>query len=392
MELASYHPRSSPQDEEMLRYVKVHVALMVENARDFAIIAFDTQHNTTVWNPGAERVFGFKAEEIIGRPAYVIFTPEDCENHVPEQEFDTAMKTGRAEDERWHMRKDGSRLFVSGVMMSVKNAAGALIGFTKIARDITPLKHTQEMLIEARNKAEAANAAKTELLNTINHEIRTPLQVIMGLTRILERNPPPEKQKEYFETLRKSSEMLLSLVDNLLDISRIEARTVELERIPFSLIEIIEDVMKMMEPRVSEKPLSFTLDAECIRGCRFQGDPARVRQIITNLCSNAVKFTDKGEIHISVTSQHTDRPGIEEVCVMVRDTGIGIAPEKLATVFQKFMQADSSINRRYGGSGLGLSITKSLTELMGGTITVNSDVGKGTVFTVCLPLLLAGGA
>jgi PAS domain S-box-containing protein len=363
---------------------------MVENAKDFAIIAFDTRQRAIIWNPGAERMFGYKPEEIIGQSAAVIFTPEDRENNIPEQEFATAVKTGSAEDERWHRRKDGTRLFASGVMMAVYDHEGNLVGFAKIARDVTPLKHTQEMLVEARNKAEAANAAKTEFLNTISHEIRNPMNAILGLAEILERSDPlTPRQKEYIETLHKSTEFLVSLIDNLLDISRIEARTVELEKVPFNLLEVIADVMKMLEPKAREKGLTLTMEANCIKGCRFQGDQARVRQIILNLCGNALKFTEKGEIHIRVTSQHTNRPGIEDVCISVQDTGIGIPPDKMARIFEKFVQADSSISRRYGGTGLGLAITKNLTDLMGGTITVQSDLGKGSVFTVCLPLLLA---
>jgi PAS domain S-box-containing protein len=372
----------------MLCHVKEHVSLMVESAKDFAIIAFDTNRRTIIWNPGAEWMFGYKPEEIIGKSAELIFTPEDRKNHVPDQEFETAIKTGHAEDERWHLRKDGSRFFVSGVMMAMHNAEGELIGFAKIARDITPLKHTQEMLIEARNRAEAANTAKTEFLATMSHEIRTPMNAIIGLSEILQRSQPlTEKQKEYVETLHKSAGFLLSLIDNLLDISRIEARTVELEKIPFSLIEIIQDVIKIMTLKAGEKHLALTMEADCIKDCRFQGDPARVRQVILNLCSNAVKFTERGGIHILVMSQHTDRAAIEDVAVSVKDTGIGIAPDKIATIFEKFTQGDSSINRKYGGSGLGLAITKNLVELMGGTITVNSDIDKGSTFTVRLPLV-----
>jgi PAS domain S-box-containing protein len=388
MKIARKHSSlDSPSDKNLLPYVRERVALMVENARDFAIMVFDTDRKTVLWNPGSELIFGHKPDEIIGKSASIIFTPEDRKNQVPEQEFDTAIKTGRAEDERWHLKKDGSRIFVSGVMMRVEDRSGKLLGFTKIARDVTPLKHTQEMLVEARNKAEAANAAKTEFLQTISHEIRTPLNAIVGLSEILQRSQPlTNKQKEYIDTLYQSADFLHSLVDNLLDIARIEARTVELEKIPFSLIEVIENITKMMANKVREKGIALTLEADCIKGCRFIGDPARVRHIILNLCSNAVKFTDQGEINIHVSSQHTDKPEIEDVCIRVQDSGIGIATDKISTIFQKFAQADSSIKRRYGGTGLGLSITKNLVELMGGTIAVTSDLGKGSVFTVCLPL------
>jgi PAS domain S-box-containing protein len=377
-------------NREMLSYLKEHLSMLVEQSKDFGIITFDYNRNTVTWNPGAQAIFGFRKEEVIGRDAEFIFTPEDRKNRIPDMEFETAIQTGRSEDERWHLRKDGGRLFASGVLTAMYDERGRIIGFTKIVRDITPLKHAQEKLVEERNRADAASAAKTEFLNSISHEIRTPMSAIKGLAYILARTQPlSDKQKEYINTIEISAESLISLINNLLDVSKIEARTVELENIPFSLLQILDEIIKMMEVKAKEKNLTLILEAECIEGCNFLGDPTRIRQIIINLCSNAIKFTENGSIDIRVSTQQTDRDNIHDVCVAIRDTGIGIPEEKLSTVFNRFSQADSSISRKYGGTGLGLTIAKELTELMGGTITAYSEFGKGSTFTVCLPLKIS---
>jgi CheY-like chemotaxis protein/anti-sigma regulatory factor (Ser/Thr protein kinase) len=187
-----------------------------------------------------------------------------------------------------------------------------------------------------------------------------------------------------------SADSLLSLINDLLDIAKIEARTVDLEHIPFSLPRLIQEVTSMMAVQVKQKGLRFTAEGDCADGRLFYGDPTRLRQIITNLCSNAIKFTSEGGVHVSVTCHATERADVETVCIAVTDTGIGIEPGKLATIFDKFVQGDSSITRRYGGTGLGLAITKTLAEIMGGTISVKSEPGCGSTFTVCVPLEVAG--
>ncbi len=175
-----------------------------------------------------------------------------------------------------------------------------------------------------------------------------------------------------------------------MDISKIEARTVELEHIPFSMTRMVQEVISIMSVRAKEKGLAFTMDGECVKNREFMGDPTRLHQIVMNLCSNAVKFTDKGDIHISITCKPINESGMENICISVKDTGIGITPDKLTTIFDKFTQADNSINRKYGGTGLGLAITKTLVEIMGGTIRVESIVGQGSNFIVCVKLPVAG--
>ncbi len=242
---------------------------------------------------------------------------------------------------------------------------------------------------EARVIADSANLAKSEFLANMSHEIRTPMGAVIGLSNILALSKPlTEKQKEYVSTLQLSATSLLALINDLLDISKIESRSVELENVPFSVSAVLEEVTSMISMRASEKKLSYIVDDSAVQGIRFLGDPLRLRQVLLNLCGNAVKFTDKGSVRIHVKNTPIDS-GRSTVSIAVADTGIGIAQDKLAAVFDKFVQADMSVSRRYGGTGLGLTISKTLVELMRGSVHVESVLNQGSVFTCVIPFHLA---
>lgn len=249
--------------------------------------------------------------------------------------------------------------------------------------------HAEENMRLALKKAESANMAKTEFLTNMSHEIRTPMNAIIGLANILSSEKLTPRQTEFIRTLQTSAESLLSLINDLLDISKIEARTVELEQIPFDLTVVVEEVISMMNVRAKEKGLAFNVDDECARDRIFIGDPTRLRQIILNLCSNAIKFTENGSIDIKIVCHDTSDPLIESIEISVKDTGIGIPADKIHSIFEKFIQAETSINRRYGGTGLGLAIAKTLTMVMGGDIGVESVQGEGSTFTVRIDLPLS---
>ncbi len=369
---------------------QAHLALMVESAQEYAIISISPDGVITSWNSGAERVFGGTAAEMTDQPFAILFTPEDRADGTPERELKAARTTGRSIDQRWHVRRDSDRFYANGITSAMFDHDGRLTGFTKIARDMTAERLAHDNLVAARDAAEVANIAKSEFLANMSHEIRTPMNAIIGLSNLLAMSQPlTPKQRQFVSTLQSSADSMLDLVNDLLDISKIEARSVELEAIPFSLTGLVQEVVSMMAVRVREKGLQFTGNGECVENRAFIGDPTRIRQIIVNLCSNAVKFTDKGGVHVAITCTATDDPQVETVCIQVKDTGIGIPADKLDSIFHKFTQADSSVTRRFGGTGLGLAITRTLTEIMGGTITVESVEHRGSVFTVCLPLRLA---
>jgi PAS domain S-box-containing protein len=373
-----------------LKESRAYLNLMLESVQDYAIISLDEAGRIVVWNAGAQKIFGYRPQEVLGSHIEVIFTPEDRAHDAPRIELALAATNTRSTDERWHIRQNGDRFYASGTMSAMYDDEGRVKGFIKIARDMTAQQQAQEALLEARNAAEAANIAKTEFLANMSHEIRTPMNAIIGLSAILSKSQPlTPRQTEYIRTLSNSADSLLALINDLLDIAKIEARTVELEHIPFSLTRLMQEVASMMAVSVRDKGLTFTGDGECVEERMFIGDPTRLRQIIVNLCSNAIKFTEKGGVHVGITCGPSDAPDSEMIRISVTDSGIGIAPEKMETIFQKFVQADTSINRKYGGTGLGLAITKTLTEIMGGGISVKSEVGEGSVFEVCIPLRIA---
>jgi len=248
-----------------------------------------------------------------------------------------------------------------------------------LSKEINHRKKVESELLEARNTAEKASQAKSSFLSTMSHEIRTPMNAVIGMTGLLFETNLNDEQKEYAETIRYSGEALLSVINDILDYSKIESGKLELEETEFKLTDTIEDIFDLLSSKASEKGLELLYDIDSEVPDMIKCDLTRLRQIFVNLINNSLKFTEKGEILVTVKVNETFKTG-HLLQMEVKDSGIGIAKDKIDLVFQSFSQADSSTTRKYGGTGLGLSISKNLVELMGGKIWIESTLGKGTSF------------
>lgn len=382
---------SRKQVQEAQRDAEERLRMMVESVKDYAIFSLNTEGCITSWNTGAERVFGYTEAEIVGHKNAIIFTPEDRASGAPAQEITKAAVTGRAEDERWHLRKDGSRFFASGILAPIRDEAGALRGFTKVARDMTERKEVEEeraKLLEseraARSEAERTSRLKDEFLLTLSHELRTPLNAILGWSQLLRRgNMDTAKIAHGLEIIERNVRAQGQLIEDLLDMSRIISGKLRLNVQRIDLVAVIEAALETVRLSAGAKNIRLHSVLDPLAGIVL-GDPARLQQIVWNLLSNAIKFTPKGgrvEVVLERVSSHVE--------ISVTDTGQGIKPEFLPYVFDRFRQADASTTRNHGGLGLGLAIVKHLTELHGGSVKVKSaGEGKGTTFVIALPLVV----
>ncbi|MFM6927080.1 MAG: ATP-binding protein [Bdellovibrio sp.] len=259
---------------------------------------------------------------------------------------------------------------------------GNAISTWGVNQDITDLKKTEQDLIAAKNEALKSSQAKSHFLAHMSHEIRTPMNAIMGMAELLKETPLNEEQKYYLQIFHKAGEVLMSLINDILDLSKIEAGEVSIENIPFDLQKMMVDIQEMMRPKALEKGIEYSFEIGNGISKNLLGDPTKVRQVLINLVSNSIKFTERGQIKVTVVKNPTKK---DTLLISVNDSGIGIPVKKQHLIFQKFSQADNSITRRYGGTGLGLAISKSLVELMGGTIWFKSRENIGTTFLFTMP-------
>jgi PAS domain S-box-containing protein len=308
------------QRTEALRESEERFRSFVGKVKDYAILMLDPEGRIVSWNAGAERIKGYTANEIIGRHFSCFYTPEDIEREHPEEELRAAAATGQYEEEGWRVRRDGSRFFAEVLITAVYNDAGHLRGFSKVTRDITERRHTQQQLVAERQRAEEANIAKTQFLAAMSHEIRTPMNAILGMADMLWESKLDADQMRYVEVFRRAGSNLLVLINDILDLSKIEAGHLELEQIEFDLEEVVNQAIELTAGKAYAKGIALLCRLSPDVATALIGDPTRLRQILINLLGNAVKFTDSGEVVLTVRNSEAGQSG--EIEFAVSDTGI----------------------------------------------------------------------
>lgn len=361
----------------------------IVNSSGDAIVGETLDGVITSWNPGAEKIFGYPAAEVIGTKGD-FFIPEGVRNKE-RQVLETTAQTGDVQNyETQRKRGDGVIIPVSVTLSPVRNATG-IRGVAFISRDITERKAAEAELLAAREAALEASRLKSEFLATMSHEIRTPLNAVIGLTSLMMDTPLTEGQRQYAQGVKGAGEVLLSLINDILDFSKLEAGKVDLEVTAFDPRALVEEVAGLVAEAAQGKNLELISYCHPDVPGRLMGDSGRIRQILVNLSSNAVKFTPSGEVEIKVSVLASDADNAS-LRFEVRDTGIGISSEDHHRLFESFAQADASTTRRYGGTGLGLAISRRLTEAMAGRIGLDSELGKGSTFWFELSLPIGPAA
>jgi two-component system sensor histidine kinase/response regulator len=357
-----------------------------------AFVGMDSKGIIIDWNVQAESTLGWPKAEALGRVLCETIIPASCRESY-EQNIQQVLTSdaGPARNRRFEttvLRRDGREIPAEITISAIKRDEA--YHFAAFARDLTQRKQFEHDLCGAKEAAEAANEAKSTFLATMSHEIRTPMNGILGMTELVLDTDLTTEQRENLGLVRLSAESLLSIINDILDFSKIEAGKLEIEAIPFDLRESLGETMKSLSVRAHQKGLELIYDVQPDVPEALIGDPGRIRQVLINLVGNAIKFTEKGEVFISV-EEESHEEAVTCLHFMAKDTGVGIPKDKQEKVFEAFSQADGSMARKYGGTGLGLTICTRLVRLMSGALWVESQPGQGSTFHFTVRLALQDG-
>ncbi len=364
--------------EEKLRWTEESFRLMVESVSDYAIVMLDPEGRVVSWNTGAERIKGYLAEEIVGRHFATFYPPDAVEEGKPQQDLDTAAASGRFADEGWRVRKDGSLFWANIVFTAIRDQGGNLRGFAKLTRDLTERNKIEKAIMSAKAIAEKANLAKSEFLSSMSHELRSPLNAILGFAQLMESDSPPPTatQTESISQILNAGWYLLELINEILDLATIESGKLSISMEPVALNEVLQECQSMIEPLALRRGITMRFPGT-EQQYHVRADRTRIKQVLINLLSNAVKYnTPEGSVTVECRATNTGH-----IRISVADTGAGLPPEKLAQLFQPFNRLGQEANGEEG-TGIGLVVSKRLVELMEGMIGVESTVGAQTIFWV----------
>jgi len=354
-----------------------------------AVIIMNHEGNILDWNPHAEKIFGWSRDEMIGQRLSEFIIPVRYRK-MHQNGLKRFLETGEGAvfDKRIEieaLNREGKEFPVELAIAAIPTGAGHI--FSAFINDITErktfqenLKNEKELAFKLRKDAEKATRAKSEFLANMSHEIRTPMNSVVGFSELLQKTPLDEKQSGYLGAITSSGQLLVGIINDILDYSKIESGKITLESIDFNLKYLIKDVFNMIITRMKDHPFDTYIDIEKDVPIYLTGDPTRLRQIFLNLLGNAMKFTSEGSIGVLVQKEEGSTDQSPMLRFSVKDTGIGIPEDKVEDIFNSFTQADTSTTRKFGGTGLGLSISKSIIEIMGGEIWAESEEGEGTEF------------
>jgi PAS domain S-box-containing protein len=384
------------QAQEALRQSEERFRLLIEAVQDYAIFMLDTTGHIVSWNSGAQRINGYAPHEIIGRHFSTFYPEEDVRNGKPERELRIATAEGRYEEEGWRIRKDGSSFWANVLITAIFDEHGELRGFTKVTRDMTERKLADEQREQLREREyqllherdvraqmEEAVRMRDTFLSLLGHELRTPLTTLLGnaqllLRRVQREGSLPEREQRNLQVIADQAARLNKLVQLQLDISRLQTGQLHIERTPLDMGALIRRVVEEVLPTVTTHTIAYTTPNAPLL---VEGDELRLDQILQNLLQNAMKYSPVGStVYVDVEQQDTT------VCVTVRDEGFGIPQAELPLLFQRFYRASNVDERQISGLGVGLYVVKELVTLHNGTVEVASEEGRGSTFTICLPL------
>ena len=357
--------------EEALRQSEERFRLLVEAVVDYAIFTLDAEGVVTSWNRGAERIKGYRRDEVLGKHVSRFFLPEDIEAGKPWEDLAIARREGRSESEGWRVRKNGERFWARAVVSAIHDDAGHLRGFAKITQDLTDQRHLQDLEKAARHV--------NEFIATLAHELRNPLAPIRAAVQVMAR-APGEAQESLRQTIERQSAQLARIVDDMVDISRITRGAVAIEHAPVDMAEVARRAVEASAPLIEGK--RHALDLELASGVTVEGDLQRLTQLVTNLLNNAARYTpEAGRIVVAVAAEDG------QAVLRVRDNGRGIEPDLLERVFDMFVQGRTPLKRVVGGLGIGLALARKIAELHGGQLEAFSEgPGKGSEFTLRIRL------
>lgn len=387
--------------------------LLIESVKDYAIFMLDTEGHIVTWNPGAEAIKGYRADEVRGKHFSLFYPRADQEARRPDGELEIAKRDGRYEEEGWRVRKNGEQFWANVVISAVRDADGNLRGFAKVTRDLTERRRIErEATLERERAVEAAAAVKArdDFLSIAAHELRTPLAALQLRLQATQRSLGHHSDAKLTERVNGSVrqvERLSRLIDRLLDVSRIMTGKLTIEREPIDLLALVRDVIDDFHEPARAAGSTLRCDEDCGGALVGMFDKSRIEQVVVNLLSNAIKYGEGRPIAVAVRRVPTGGgagagagagadAGEELARILVADNGIGIAPDAIERIFERFERAVAAKGSRsstaaIGGLGLGLFVTRNIVEAHGGTIRVTSTPGEGSTFAVDLPLVAPDG-